>query len=222
MGSPVTNKGYWYTYEPIKEVMEFFDYTEEGERLAQTIENKLIKPDINNPLCLNEHYGGVISSKVAAESAKKRWEDPENRESHSVKMKKKWEDPEYRDKVSTKGKKKWEDPEYKEMMSGSRREKWEDPEYREKMVDRAKEKWEDPEYRDKQSNSLRKRWEDPEYREKMSALQRKTFAHKGHQSGEKNSQFGTMWITDGTKGGNKKIRKGDEVPSGFYPGMTRK
>jgi len=36
--------------------------------------------------------------------------------------------------------------------------------------------------------------------------------------GEKNSQYGTCWITDGKK--NKKIRKGEDVPKGFYLGRV--
>ena len=36
------------------------------------------------------------------------------------------------------------------------------------------------------------------------------------QAGHKNSQFGTMWITDGIK--NKKIKKFEEIPSGWYKG----
>ena len=37
-----------------------------------------------------------------------------------------------------------------------------------------------------------------------------------HQSGSKNSQFGTMWITDGQT--NKKIKKIDIIPEGWYKG----
>ena len=222
MGSPATNKTYWDLYKPVKEIIEFFEFSEEGERSAQITENRLIKPDINNPLCLNEHYGGVVSSKVASQSAKRRWENPKERECHSVKMKKKWEEPEYREKVSLKVRKKWEEPEYRDKVTESGKEKLKDPECRDKMIRKAKERWEDPEYRENQSCIIRERWKDPNYRDKVITSQRETFSRNGHQRGEKNSQFGTMWITNGTKGGNKKIRKGDEIPPGFYPGMTRK
>ncbi len=37
-----------------------------------------------------------------------------------------------------------------------------------------------------------------------------------HQQGEKNSQFGTMWITDGVQ--NKKVRKNDPIPDGWKKG----
>lgn len=39
-----------------------------------------------------------------------------------------------------------------------------------------------------------------------------------HQSGEGNSQYGTMWITDGVV--NKKIKKVDKIPAGFRKGAV--
>lgn len=39
-----------------------------------------------------------------------------------------------------------------------------------------------------------------------------------HQQGEKNSQHGTMWITNGTV--NKKIKKGSTVPPGWQKGRS--
>lgn len=109
------------------------------------------------------------------------------------------------------------------------------------------EKWKDPEFRGKLcpliSAGLREKWNrDPEYRERASSRLRglapiasekalspasaekrlKTLALIGHQKGNKNSQYGTMWITDGTKEGTKKIRRGQEIPEGFRPGRTLK
>ena len=40
------------------------------------------------------------------------------------------------------------------------------------------------------------------------------------KSGNKNSQFGTMWITNGTE--NKKIKTTDTIPNGFYKGRKIK
>ena len=39
-------------------------------------------------------------------------------------------------------------------------------------------------------------------------------------SGSRNSQYGTMWITNGTK--NKKIRNVDIIPEGWYKGRKIK
>ena len=41
-----------------------------------------------------------------------------------------------------------------------------------------------------------------------------------HQQGEKNSQYGKMWITDGTKEGSYRINKGDSIPEGYYKGRV--
>lgn len=38
------------------------------------------------------------------------------------------------------------------------------------------------------------------------------------QKGEKNSQYSTMWITDGNS--NKKIKKDTEIPKGWYKGRN--
>lgn len=39
-----------------------------------------------------------------------------------------------------------------------------------------------------------------------------------HQQGNKNSQFGSMWITNGID--NKKIKKEDFIPEGWYKGRN--
>ncbi len=43
-------------------------------------------------------------------------------------------------------------------------------------------------------------------------------ANSKHQQGSKNSQYGTMWITNGKE--NKKIKKDQEIPEGWYKGRT--
>jgi hypothetical protein len=40
------------------------------------------------------------------------------------------------------------------------------------------------------------------------------------QMGTNNSQYGTMWITDGVK--NIKIKKSEPIPENFYRGRTLK
>lgn len=59
----------------------------------------------------------------------------------------------------------------------------------------------------------------PEARKKASVTQKKTYAAIEHQKGGKNSQFGTMWITDGTS--NKKIKKKDSIPDGWRRGRVK-
>ena len=43
-------------------------------------------------------------------------------------------------------------------------------------------------------------------------------ANSKHQAGSKNSQFGTIWITDGKQ--NSKIPKCEEIPAGWYRGRV--
>lgn len=57
---------------------------------------------------------------------------------------------------------------------------------------------------------------DPEFQKKR----KDTFAITGHAQGSKNSQFGTMWITNGSE--NKKIKKDDSIPEGWMKGRKIK
>ncbi len=57
LGSPVTHKWAWEFYTPVIQVLEFFDTWEE----AQQVEERLIKPFLDHPFCLNEHCSGKIS-----------------------------------------------------------------------------------------------------------------------------------------------------------------
>jgi hypothetical protein len=62
MGSPVTHKWCWELYTPKKQILELFDFTDEGWIKANLIENRLIKPFYNtDKWCLNESCGGQIS-----------------------------------------------------------------------------------------------------------------------------------------------------------------
>jgi hypothetical protein len=45
---------------------------------------------------------------------------------------------------------------------------------------------------------------------------RSTFQEIRHQQGEKNSQFGTMWITNGQA--NRKVKKDATIPDGWIRG----
>lgn len=69
-GSPVTNKWKWEFYTPRKQILELFPYTEEGWRDANLIEDRLICPDLNNPLCLNESCGPKSSIRVRKQAGK--------------------------------------------------------------------------------------------------------------------------------------------------------
>ena len=59
-------------------------------------------------------------------------------------------------------------------------------------------------------------WKGKKHTEETKALQSKVSIERGLQKGQNNSQFGTMWITNGID--NKKIKKIDDIPEGWYKG----
>jgi len=71
-GSPVTHKKYWDLYTPQKEILEVFEFSDIGWKIAHIKEEEYIKPVYNtDPYCLNEHCGGKISLSVLKEAGKK-------------------------------------------------------------------------------------------------------------------------------------------------------
>ena len=71
MGSPVTNKWYWKLYTPKKQILELFDYTDDGWLKAQEVEKRLIKPFYNtDKWCLNENCGGYTSLEILRKNGK--------------------------------------------------------------------------------------------------------------------------------------------------------
>lgn len=76
-GSPCTHREKWDNFYFEKQILEFFETW--GE--ARKVEERLIKPDLNNPMCLNEgcnlkislestRKGGRTQGKVNAESGR--------------------------------------------------------------------------------------------------------------------------------------------------------
>lgn len=61
LGSPVTHKWMWDFYTPRLQILEVFPMTDGGWKQAQEVESRIIKKDLNNPLCLNEAAGNIIS-----------------------------------------------------------------------------------------------------------------------------------------------------------------
>lgn len=70
-GSPKTHKWCWELYTPKKQVLELFDYSDEGWLEAQEVEKRLIAPVFNtDKWCLNESCGGKISLAALRSSGK--------------------------------------------------------------------------------------------------------------------------------------------------------
>jgi hypothetical protein len=60
-GSPVTNKWAWELYTPKKQILEFFDYSDEGWLKANEIEQSIIRRFYNtDKWCLNQACGRVL------------------------------------------------------------------------------------------------------------------------------------------------------------------
>ncbi len=72
MGSPVANKWCWEFYTPKKQILELFDYTDDGYKEAQKVEGRLIKPVFNtDKWCLNANCMGVYSLEQKSKAGKK-------------------------------------------------------------------------------------------------------------------------------------------------------
>jgi hypothetical protein len=83
MGSPVTHKWMWEFYTPKMQILELFQFTAEGWKEAKNVEDRIIKPDLNNPLCLNERCGGITSLSVLRRTAL-RQHDPKDENGKSL------------------------------------------------------------------------------------------------------------------------------------------
>ena len=71
MGSPVTNKWCWELYTPKKQILEFFEFSDEGYIEAQKVEGRLIRPVYNtDKWCLNESCLGVFSLEQKSKAGK--------------------------------------------------------------------------------------------------------------------------------------------------------
>jgi hypothetical protein len=58
-GSPKTHRQKWEDFDWEIQILEFFECKIE----AQKVEKRLIGPDLNNPMCLNESNGGEVSDR---------------------------------------------------------------------------------------------------------------------------------------------------------------
>jgi hypothetical protein len=74
IGSPHTNKWCWEWYTPTLEIKQLFEYSEEGWREAMSVEDRVIRPDLNSPLCLNARVGGTMSLEACRKGARRKRE----------------------------------------------------------------------------------------------------------------------------------------------------
>jgi hypothetical protein len=132
-GSPCTHKWVWGFYEAEKQILEWFDTREE----AIAVEQRLIKPFLNHPHCLNEGCGPGFSDYASAKggklggrvtSAKNKEKGPEYWEEFvrvgvQGRLLHMEENPEFWSQVGrAAANKRWEDPSQKDVNARSCRE----------------------------------------------------------------------------------------------------
>jgi hypothetical protein len=61
LGSAITHSWKWNFYSPKLTILHTFSYSDQGWAEAREVERRVIKPDLNNPLCLNENCGLAFS-----------------------------------------------------------------------------------------------------------------------------------------------------------------
>jgi hypothetical protein len=71
MGSPSTHRWMWEFYTPKIQILEVFPFTEGGWKEAILVEKRLIRPDLNIPLCLNERCNLINSVDSARKGGEK-------------------------------------------------------------------------------------------------------------------------------------------------------
>jgi len=70
-GTPVANKWSWELYTPKKQILELFEYSDEGYIQAQKVEARLIKPFFNaDKWCLNANCMGAFSLQSKSKAGK--------------------------------------------------------------------------------------------------------------------------------------------------------
>jgi hypothetical protein len=65
----------WEFYTPKIQILEFFPFSEEGWVDAKAIEDRIIRPDLNDTFCLNERCGGITSLYVLRRTALRQHEE---------------------------------------------------------------------------------------------------------------------------------------------------
>jgi hypothetical protein len=88
LGSPKTHSWKWNFYTPHLQICEIFPYTDEGWTQARRVEDSCILPDLNNPLCLNEHVGGLMSLEICRKAGKNthKEKDENGKSLHAIKI----------------------------------------------------------------------------------------------------------------------------------------
>lgn len=93
--------------------------------------------------------------------AKRRWDDPKERERHSETIRSQWKDAAYRQHHIAKQKQRWSSPEAKARGSAVAKALWDNPERRKRISEQRSELWSRPERRAQRSAQSKAMWADP-------------------------------------------------------------
>jgi len=117
---------------------------------------------------LNDYYSTCADSRLKLSiAAKKRFEDPLEREKVSKNVKKRFEDIEERRKISIAQIDRYKNPEVVKKNSDAIKLAWKNPEYRKRHRRALKEYFSNPDARKKSSEIHKLLWQNEEYRTKM-------------------------------------------------------
>ena len=107
------------------------------------------------------------------------------------------------------------------LKAGARaymKEKWKDQEFKKHISEAVRLQRKKEINEGRYSSPNRGHWKGRKH--KPESIQKMKESAKGRSKGDKNSQYGTCWITNNIE--NKKIRKGDAIPEGWELGRKLK
>jgi hypothetical protein len=120
LGSPVTHKWMWEFYTPKIQILELFPHTDDGWKEANLVEDRLIRPDLNNSLCLNEGCGARVSREASQRGG--------------LKMKGRSKSDDHKRKIGEGNKGKRRSPEYCDKVAARNRGRVLTPEQRDRQI----------------------------------------------------------------------------------------
>ena len=185
MGSPVTHKWMWEFYTPKMQILELFPFTDEGWKEANLVEDRLIRPDLNHPLCLNEGCGARVSREASQRGG--------------YKMKGVRKSKEHREKIGNGNRKKTRSPEFCREVSERNKGLTLTPEQRKKQIQSTKEFFKNnPDVLERLTREkTKRRWfYHPETLETRHA---QNFPNPEWVEGRPISYLGAPWWTNGDK-----------------------
>lgn len=198
-----------------KEIIQFFESRKELVQSEVTMVNENL---LNDPFCMNIKLGG------SGNSPRGHWKSEPMWEAIGLKIKNHWQDPEYKEKITAQYKEYWADPENRKKQSELKNKQYESQEVRDRVGAGSRKAWLDQNLRKAQSEMMKNNWLKPGKREAYKISREKVntpeFREKQRiaKIGERNPNFGTMWIHNPQLRVSKKALKGSDLEEGWILG----